>query len=335
MEFFLDIAGFGIKIAILAAALVLLIGLIINMFRRDHDTGDIVITSLNDHYRRISRIMRSAVLTKAAFKESEHQLKKKAKDKDDKKIFVIDFHGDLAATMVADLREQVTAVLQVAGENDEVVVILESDGGIYENYGLGAAQLDRLKQHCIPLTVCIDRVAASGGYMMACMADRLLAAPFAIIGSIGVAVSIPNANRLLKKFDVEYVELTAGSYKRTLGYFGEITDKGKQKVQEELEDSHRLFKEHISEYRPQMDVDTLATGETWYGARALEHRLVDELMTSDEYLCDQAEKARIWRVTYHAPRSVRDRVVSTLSESADRLLIRWWRRLQKVRAERA
>ena len=112
----------------------------------------------------------------------------------------------------------------------------------------------------IGMNATFDKVAASGGYMMACIGDRILSAPFAVLGSIGVVAQIPNLHRLLKKHDVDYEVLTAGEYKRTLTVFGENTDKGRQKFQEDLELTHVLFKDFVSRYRPQLDIDQVLGG---------------------------------------------------------------------------
>ncbi|NJN48183.1 MAG: protease SohB, partial [Candidatus Competibacteraceae bacterium] len=186
---------------------------------------------------------------------------------------------------------------------DEVVVRLESAGGLVHAYGLAASQLARIKERKIGLTVAVDKVAASGGYLMACVADRIMTAPFAVVGSIGVVSQLPNFNRLLKKHDIDFELLTAGEYKRTMTLFGENTDKARLKFQEELEETHRLFKEFLRTYRSQLDLDRVATGEHWYGTQALELKLVDELRTSDDFLLEASKDAALYEVTYasHKP----------------------------------
>ena len=190
----------------------------------------------------------------------------------------------LGANQVENLREEVTAVICIAKPKDEVLVRLESGGGVVHGYGLAASQLQRLKDKKIPLTVSVDKVAASGGYMMACVADNVLAAKFAIIGSIGVIAQIPNFNKLLKKNDIEFEQHTAGQFKRTLTMFGENNDEGREKFRDELEDVHQMFKGFVQEHRPALAIDTVATGEYWYGSKALELGLVDTIQTSDDFL---------------------------------------------------
>ncbi len=244
-----------------------------------------------------------------------------------KRVFVLTFDGNISASAVSHLREEVTAVLTQAKANDEVLVKLESAGGMVHSYGLASSQLDRLRKAQIPITVSVDKVAASGGYMMACVADRILAAPFAIIGSIGVVAQMPNFNRVLKKHDVDYELLTAGEHKRTLTMFGENTDKGREKFIEELEETHQLFKDYVSERRPQVDIDKIATGEIWYGSKALEMALVDDIQTSDEYLVACIQQAQVYEVAYVQKKKLHQRLGIAAEESADRLLLKWWGRL--------
>jgi serine protease SohB len=230
-------------------------------------------------------------------------------------VFVIDFHGDLHASAVEHLRHEVTAVLSDASPDDEVVVKIDSGGGMVHTYGLAASQLARVKEHGVKLTASIDKVAASGGYLMASVADRVLAAPFAIVGSIGVIAQIPNVHRLLKKHDVDVEVLTAGEYKRTLTVFGENTEDGRAKFEEELNDVHALFQEFVAENRPQVALPEVATGESWYGTRAIERKLVDELITSDAYLCTACEEADVFEVRWVEDKKPIERLLSHLTRA--------------------
>lgn len=214
------------------------------------------------------------------------------------RVFVLDFNGDIRASEVDLLREEISAVLSFATAEDEIVLRLDSSGGMVHSYGLAASQLERIKAAKINLTICVDEVAASGGYMMACLADNLVAAPFAILGSIGVVAQVPNFNRVLKKYGVDYETFTAGEYKRTVTMFGENTDKGKEKFVEEIQDTHQLFKEFVSQARPCVDIDKVSTGEVWFGRRAIEHKLVDELNTSDDLLMKKCQSAEVYQVRY-------------------------------------
>ena len=205
--------------------------------------------------------------------------------KNNQKVYVLDFKGDTAASAVENLREEITLILATAkAGRDRVVVRLESPGGMVHSYGLAAAQLVRLRDAGFNLTICVDKVAASGGYMMACIANEIVSAPFAVLGSIGVVAQIPNFNRLLKEKNIDFELYTAGQYKRTVTMFGENTEEGKAKFEQELQQTHELFKHFVEKYRPQLNVELVATGEHWYGKDALELSLVDQLQTSDEYL---------------------------------------------------
>lgn len=248
-------------------------------------------------------------------------------------VYVVDFDGDVLATATSGLREEVTAIVGVAKPEDEVVVRLESGGGAVPHYGLAAAQLARLKDKKVKVTVCIDRVAASGGYMMACVADSVVAAPFSIIGSIGVVAQIPNVHKLLKRHDVEVQEMTAGEFKRTVTLFGEVTEKGKAKLQEQLEETHVLFKNFVKQHRAGLDVDKVATGEYWLGTRAKELGLIDALHTSDDYLLGRAKDSNIFRVQFHPANAWRERVMGGAAELAERVVLRLISRLQQLRLQ--
>lgn len=227
---------------------------------------------------------------KALAKKAKQKLKDKGKSKKkEKRIFVLDFDGDIKASAVKHLREEISTIISTANKEDEVVVRLESGGGMVHGYGLAAAQLVRLKEAGLTLTVCVDKIAASGGYMMACVADKILAAPFAVVGSIGVVSQMPNFNKWLKKHDIDYEMFTAGEYKRTVTMFGENDDEDRAKYKEELEQTHELFKHFVTTYRPQLDLSKVANGDHWYGEDALKLNLVDELSTSDAYLLKQME----------------------------------------------
>ncbi|KRP34811.1 MAG: peptidase, partial [OM182 bacterium BACL3 MAG-121001-bin29] len=225
-----------------------------------------------------------------------------------KRVYVLDFDGDVAAEEVSSLREEITTVLSIAEPCDEIILKLESPGGMVHAYGLAASQLQRIKDAKIPLTICVDKVAASGGYMMACLADKLVAAPFAIIGSIGVVVQLPNFHKILKKNEVDYEVISAGEYKRTLSTFGEITDKGRAKVQEDVENIHEIFKQWVKSHRPIVDVSRVATGETWVGMQAKERYLVDELNTSDDVLVRACKDADVFEVNYKFKQTLQDKL---------------------------
>lgn len=243
-----------------------------------------------------------------------------------KRIFVTDFDGDIKASATEELRQVISAILSIATVNDEVVVRLESQGGMVHSYGLAASQLKRITDKNIPLTICVDRVAASGGYMMACVANKIVSAPFAVIGSIGVMAQLPNFHRLLKKHDVDFELFTAGEYKRTVTMFGENTEKGRQKFTEELEDTHVLFKDFIKDNRPIVDIEKVATGEVWYGLRAMEQQLIDKIETSDQYLFNAKDDAELYEVNYTHKKSLPEKLGISVEAAVDRVVTRWLQR---------
>ncbi len=246
--------------------------------------------------------------------------KEKPKEEQKARLFVLDFNGDVHANAVNALRKEITALLSIAKPNDEVLLKLESPGGVVHGYGLAASQLQRLKAKNIPLTVAVDKVAASGGYMMACVADKIVSAPFAVIGSIGVVAQVPNIHRLLKKHDIDVDVMTAGEYKRTVTLVGENTEKGKQKFQQELEETHDLFKQFVTQHRPQLDIDKIATGEHWFGQQALALNLVDEIATSDDLLVKAVEDKEIIELKYKEKKNLTQRIGLQMEQSVENLL---------------
>lgn len=328
MDFLIEYGMFLAKLSTIALILIVIVAAIIFIaIRAKGDHEHLTIKNINEKYETMSFMLNSQVLNKKAFKKylkeqkKEHKDKEKESSEERKKIFVLNFVGDIKASTVSSLREEITAILTIADKKDEVVVLLESGGGTVHGYGLGASQLKRIRDKEIKLTAAVDKVAASGGYMMACVADKIIAAPFAIIGSIGVLAQIPNFHRLLKKMDIDFEQITAGDYKRTLTLFGKNTDKDREKFKEELEETHRLFKDFVKDSREQVDIDKIATGEHWYGKRAIELNLVDELITSDDYLTNSAKEADVFEVKYERKKPVSERLFSfgaNILDSIDR-----------------
>ena len=238
------------------------------------------------------------------------------------RVYALTFEGDMDATKVSHLRHEINAVLTKADGGDEVVVRVKSFGGRVHGYGLAASQLQRVREHGLNLVVAVDQVAASGGYLMAAVANKVIAAPFAVVGSIGVVAEIPNVHRLLKKNDVDVEVITAGRYKRTLTVLGENTDEGRRKFTEELEDLHVLFQEFVNEQRPGVDLEKVATGEAWYGRRAIELNLVDEITTSDEYLMRRCAEAEVFEVRWVEHKKPLERVLGEL-EGGLKQLVQW------------
>ncbi|MDH4568388.1 protease SohB [Pseudomonas sp. BN414] len=341
MEFFAEYAGFLARtVTVLVAILVVLVVIAALRGRnRRVASGHLDVRKLNDFYKDLRERLEHSVLDKAHVKAARKaetkaakiakKLKKTAEAKP--RVFVLDFDGDIKASATDHLRHEVTALLSMATSKDEVVVRLESGGGMVHSYGLASSQLARIRDAGVPLTVCVDKIAASGGYMMACIGNKILAAPFSIIGSIGVVAQLPNVHRLLKKHDIDFEVLTAGEYKRTLTVFGENTEKGRQKFQEDLETTHELFKGFVGRYRPQLHMAEIATGEVWLGMAARDKQLVDELSTSDEYLAARAKEAELFHLHFAARKSLQERVGLAASVAVDRVLLSWWERLSQQR----
>ncbi len=338
MEFFANYAGFLARTVtvVVAIMLVLITFAALRRGRGRHAGGHLQVQKLNDFYKAMRERLEQAMLDKDVLKaqrkreaRATKQAKKEGKSRP--RIYVLDFDGDIKASAVDHLRHEITALLSLATPQDEVVVRLESGGGMVHSYGLAASQLARIRQAGVPLTVCVDKVAASGGYMMACIGERILAAPFAILGSIGVVAQLPNVHRLLKKHDVDFEVLTAGEYKRTLTVFGENTEKGREKFQEDLETTHELFKNFVARYRPQLSIDEVATGEVWLGLAALGKQLVDEIRTSDEYLAERARDAELFHLHYAEKKSLPERFGVALSMALERSLLKGWSRLNEQR----
>ena len=332
LEAFLVILIFAAKAFVIVAALLIVIGFIAIMAARSQQQPLVDIEDMNQHYKRLESAVKSGALTEADWKLEKKKLKKNKKQPPPKnRVFVINFDGDMKASQVESLREEVTALLTTAKSDDEVVVCVESPGGVVHGYGLAASQLVRLREKQIPLTVCVDKVAASGGYLMACTANKILCAPFGIVGSVGVVAQVPNLNRLLKKHDVDFKEYTAGEFKRTVSIFGEITPKGEQKFIQQLEDTHHLFKNFVHKYRPHLDLRQVATGEYWYGENALSLGLVDEIMTSDAYLTARSATHRVLKIKFEKKQKWNEKLSGVFGKALEKTFSKILLELEKSR----
>ncbi|MDR0806727.1 MAG: protease SohB [Enterobacteriaceae bacterium] len=345
MEWISQYGLFLAKIATFVIAIAAIALVIISAAqRKSGKRGELTLTDLSEQYREMQEEITFERLSpaeqkiwskeqkkkdKAEAKQAKLAAKKGEKSPEKSCLYVLEFKGSVDAHEVEALREEITAVLAIAKPNDEVLLKLESPGGMVHGYGLAASQLDRLRKKGIRLTAAVDKVAASGGYMMACVADHIVAAPFAVIGSIGVVAQIPNFHRLLKKNDIDVELHTAGEFKRTLTLFGENTDQGREKFREELNETHQLFKDFVREQRPSLDIDRLATGEHWFGTQAKEKGLIDDIGTSDDLVIEQIKDRDVIGVRYAQHKRLIDRLTGSVAESADRLLLRWWQRGQK------
>jgi len=338
IEFLASYGLFLLKVITVVAGIVVVIVVAAAAGRKGTHEG-LEIEDLNEKHESLVETLRNAVLSKDQRKKAAKE--KKKKDKAEAKAettrprsFVIDFKGDLKASAVPSLREEVSAILDVASEHDEVIVRLDNHGGVVHEHGLAASQLARIRDRNIPLTVCVDKVAASGGYLMACVATKICAAPFAILGSIGVIAQIPNFNRMLDSHGVEFEQVTAGKYKRTVTMFGENTDEDRAKLKEELEDVHSLFKEAVAKYRPGLDLEKVATGEHWYGTRALDLGLADEIRTSDELLSERAGDRDIYSVVYKIKQPLQKRLLGGIDSALEKVDAASWRQKFESRLPR-
>ncbi|HHF9260174.1 TPA: protease SohB [Escherichia coli] len=351
MELLSEYGLFLAKIVTIVLAIAAIAAIIVNVAQRNkRQRGELRVNNLSEQYKEMKEELAAALMDSHQQKQWHKAQKKKHKQEakaakakaakakaklgevatDSKpRVWVLDFKGSMDAHEVNSLREEITAVLAAFKPQDQVVLRLESPGGMVHGYGLAASQLQRLRDKNIPLTVTVDKVAASGGYMMACVADKIVSAPFAIVGSIGVVAQMPNFNRFLKSKDIDIELHTAGQYKRTLTLLGENTEEGREKFREELNETHQLFKDFVKRMRPSLDIEQVATGEHWYGQQAVEKGLVDEINTSDEVILSLMEGREVVNVRYMQRKRLIDRFTGSAAESADRLLLRWWQRGQK------
>ena len=314
LEIFSEYGLFLLKVITILIAFIVLISFVTASKKNSNQEG-LDVENLNKKYKGLSDSLNKVVLQKDEWKakqkddkaiQKNHKKQKKRKPK----AFVLDFLGDIKASAVPSLREEVTAILDVAKKNDQIILRLDNHGGVVHEHGLAASQLARIRQKKINLVVVVDKVAASGGYLMACVANKIYAAPFAILGSIGVIAQLPNFNRLLDNYGVDFEQVTAGQYKRNVTMFGKNTDEDREKLKEQLEEIHSLFKSSVNEYRPELNLDKVATGEYWYGKRALELGLIDEIKTSDELLLEMSKKYEIFSVKLKIKQPLKKRIMS-------------------------
>ena len=333
LEIFLEYGLFLLKVITILISVIVLISFVAASKKSNASEG-LEIENLNQKYKGLSDSLNKTVMEKDEWKKkqkSEKAIAKKNKKKKTRKpkAYILDFIGDIKASAVPSLREEVTAILDIAKRNDQIVLRLDNHGGVVHEHGLAASQLARIRQKKIHLTVVVDKVAASGGYLMASVANKIYAAPFAILGSIGVIAQLPNFNRLLDNYGVDFEQITAGQYKRNVTMFGKNTDEDREKLKDQLEEIHELFKSSVNEYRPQLDLERVATGEHWYGSKALELGLIDEIKTSDELLIEMAKKYEIFSVKLKVKKPLKKRLLSNIDSLLEKVDdIRWKKRFE-------
>ena len=317
MEFLIEYGLFILKALTIIIFIFISVFFLASSMRQAPEKNETLkIKNLTKRYQSMANSLKVLTMNKEEKKKLKKTLKKEKKTNakaKKKPVYVLNFEGDIEASNVESLKEEISAILQSETKCEEIVLNLESAGGTVIGYGLAAAQLKRIRDAGIKLTACVDKVAASGGYMMACVANKIVSAPFAVIGSIGVVAAIPNFSKILKKLDVDYELHTAGEYKRTITTFGETTDAGRDKFKKDLQEIHDLFKEHVSEFRPGLDISKVATGEIWEGTKALEIGLVDEISTSDEYLMNFSKKHEVYEITFETEKKIIDKLSKFLS----------------------
>ena len=338
LEFISEYGLFLAKALTVLVFIWILVSLLFSFSKKARGDDHFEVTHLNRKYKSLKDILFSSLLPKKELRKTRKQAKKEFKKERKKtsgearkRVFVLNFLGNIKATAVRHLRKEVTAILSVASSGDEVVVCLESTGGLVHEHGFAASQLLRIKQKGIPLTVAVDKVAASGGYMMACVADKIIAAPFAVVGSIGVLAQLPNFNRMLDKHGIDFELMKAGELKRTMTMFGKNTNEDREHFNEQLEDTHALFKEFVKDHRPGLDIEKVATGEHWLASRALALNLVDTLMTSDDYLLEASHDADIYEISCTVPRTISERIAATIQASTEKLFFSWWQQDRDTR----
>tara|TARA_B000000437_G_scaffold177469_1_gene133295 strand:+ start:344 stop:1354 length:1011 start_codon:yes stop_codon:yes gene_type:complete len=333
LEIFLEYGLFLLKVITVLISVIVLISFVAASKKSNTSEG-LEIENLNEKYKGLSDSLNKAVMEKDEWKKkqkSEKAIAKKNKKKKTRKpkAYILDFIGDIKASAVPSLREEVTAILDIAKRNDQIVLRLDNHGGVVHEHGLAASQLARIREKKIHLTVVVDKVAASGGYLMASVANKIYAAPFAILGSIGVIAQLPNFNRLLDNYGVDFEQITAGQYKRNVTMFGKNTDEDREKLKDQLEEIHELFKSSVNEYRPQLDLERVATGEHWYGSKALELGLIDQIKTSDELLIEMAKKYEIFSVKLKVKKPLKKRLLSNIDSLLEKVDdIRWKKRFE-------
>lgn len=285
---------------------------------------------LNDKFDEQKESLQELLLSDDDLKKEKKAQKNLAKEKEKlpkKNAYLVDFlKGDVEASAVEHFKEEISTIINVAQKNEEVILRIESPGGVVHGYGLAAAQILRLREAGLNVTVCVDKVAASGGYLMSCVAHQIIASPFAIIGSIGVVAQVPNFNKLLKKYDVDFKEYTAGDYKRTVSLFGEITEKGEAKFKEQLEATHTLFKDFVGQFRPQLNLNEVATGEYWYGQQAIAKNLIDKIQTSDDYILNKTKTHQVIKISFEKKPTLSDKLSGAISKAFEIALNKFMQR---------
>ena len=329
MEILIEYLIFLLKVFTIALAITLPLLIIIGSTKgKSQPKGTLSIINLSDKFEEMGNAVKGSLMNAKELKKFNKDLSKDKKKKDkaerEDTVFVLNFNGDIQASEVEKLKQEINAILLSDSDCKEVVLRVESGGGSAYAYGLCAAELKRLVDNDINLTVCIDKVAASGGYLMSCVASKIIAAPWAIVGSIGVIAQLPNFHRLLQKNSIDFEMHTAGAFKRTLTTLGENTEEGREKFKSDLEDLHIIFKNFVKEQRPQVDTDIVATGEVWQGEEAVKVGLVDSLETSDNYLVNLSKEAKLFEIQFVEKKNLSERLAFSMQLIIEKSVIKFY-----------
>ena len=332
MEILTDYLIFLLKVFTIAIAITVPLLLVIGSSKsKSQPKGKLSITNLSEKFESMGNAVKSSLMNPKELKKFKKDLSKDKKKKDKHKdaeekdsAFVLNFKGDIQASEVEKLKQEINAILLSEILCKEVIIRVESGGGSAYAYGLCAAELKRLVDNDINLTVCIDKVAASGGYLMSCVASKIIAAPWAIVGSIGVIAQMPNFHRLLKKNSIDFEMHTAGAFKRTLTTLGENTDEGRKKFKSDLEDLHVIFKDFVKEQRPQVDTEVVATGEVWQGKEAVEVGLIDSIETSDNYLVGLSKEVNLFEIEFVEKKNLSEKFAFSMQMILEKSLLKFY-----------
>jgi len=208
-------------------------------------------------------------------------------------------------------QDKIIEALQKVRKDDKIKAIVlrvNSPGGSALASDLIWRELEITKKEK-PLVVSMGNLAASGGYYIACNANKILAEPTTITGSIGVFGMIPNVSTLAGRMGINAEQV--GTNRQSLGYspFEPMSDDFHKVVKESIEDIYATFVDRVSKGRNMTfaQVDSIAQGRVWTGVEALENGLVDQLGSLDDAVEVAAELAEVtdYRITNY-PRYKKD-----------------------------
>jgi len=185
-----------------------------------------------------------------------------------------------------------------------IVLRIESPGGVVAPCQEILVEIEKVKQ-TKPVVVSMGNMAASGGYYISAKADKIVALPGTLTGSIGVISQIPNVKGLYDKLGIEMQTFKGGKYKDMYSGLRELTPEEKEIMQQMVDNYYEQFVETVAEGRglSKEQVRSLATGQLYTGTEAKELGLVDELGGLDTAIDLAAELAGVTtpRIEYYTP----------------------------------